>query len=114
MPGSTEQVKRYNRAAGAWETVEVPAYAPPPRKRPAARRGPRKAGTPRDLTGLSDGSPFAGDTRQWTAYDQDWAGFADMRTYLPDQTIKTHRAPTVMPSASAQPAHMTTRELRGA
>lgn len=97
---TSETVKTYSRANG-WQAVTVPAYAAPRETRPARRTA--RPMTPRSSAPLSDGSPFAADTRQYTAYDQAWSQAADTRTYVPPAAMRTHRKPTVAPSRDTQP-----------
>ncbi len=77
--------RRWNAQAGEWETVTVQTTCIPRRKH--ARKAPRR-NTPRDLTGLSGGSPLPAWWRD-TAYAPG-SGFADMRTFIKPETTRTH------------------------
>jgi hypothetical protein len=85
------------------------------RDRAAARHAaprepvPARRGLPRDLAGLSDGNPFADDTRQRTGYDDTFSGFTDMRRHVaPTYEMGVpHRVtawPDTTPSVSARAA----------
>jgi hypothetical protein len=96
---TTETVRQYDPRAGEWRTVEVQITPEPRRRRASQRRAPRH-GAPRDLTGLSDGSPLPSWWRD-TAYAPS-DGFADTRTFIKRPAMKTRRAAVVMPADAGQ------------
>jgi hypothetical protein len=79
-----------------WRTLTVNAPAEPRRRTRSRRTRGHRQGSPRDLTGLSDGSPL---DPYWcdTAYAE-VGPLADMRTYLPAATIQTHRPAVTLPA----------------
>ena len=85
----------WNPHAGEWQTLtaEIPDA---PRKRRTRTRRPVRRGAPRDLTGLSAGSPL---DPYWcdTAFG-DAGPLADMRTYVKAPAIRTHRAAVTLPA----------------
>ena len=83
-------MRRWNPYASDWETYTAEA-TPPPRK--PARRKTRGRGAPCDLASLSTGSPLPSWWRD-TAYAPGDV-FADMRSYLPEPSIRTHRPATI-------------------
>jgi hypothetical protein len=91
---ATATVPHWNPYAGEWQdlTVEVPDE---PRRRRARKRRARQ-GMPRDLSGLSAGSPLE---PYWcdTAFG-DAGPLADLRTYVKEPVIRTHRAAVTLPA----------------
>lgn len=88
-------VRSFDFATLEWHEVTVDAPAPP-RARGRRTRKPGQAarrGAPRDMSGLSAGSPLPTWWRD-TAYAPG-EPLADMRRHIPDTAMKTHRAPTV-------------------
>ena len=94
---TTETIRMYDTLAGEWREVEV-AVTPEPRRRRrrTVRRATSRRGAPRDLTGLSDGSPIPPWWRD-TAYAE-MGPLADTRTWVKPSAMKTRRAATVMPA----------------
>jgi hypothetical protein len=105
---ATADVTEYDAAAGMWRTVTRPVFGTPARtaRRPA-RRTARRVGQPSDRAGLSDGSPFAYGMSD-TAFAPG-EPLADMRTYVKEPTITTHRAAVVVPAGRASDATAGTR-----
>jgi hypothetical protein len=95
-----EIVRQYNPWAGEWQAVTV-EVSPDPARRPsrASTRRPARHGSPRDLTGLSDGSPLPAWWRD-TAYAP-MGPLADLRTYVKPSAMRTRRPAVVMPSGLA-------------
>ena len=91
---ATATIPHWNPRAGEWQTLTVTVPDEPRRRR--TRRRARRPGRPVDLTGLSSGSPLE---PYWcdTAYG-DAGPLADLRTYLPEQAIRTHRAAVTLPA----------------
>lgn len=101
---TTESSSLWNAQAGEWQTVTVEVeVTSAPRRRNRARS--RRRGQPRDLSGLSDGSPLPAWWRD-TAYAPG-GPLADLRTYVKPAAMKTRRAATVMP---ADPGRITARK----
>ena len=92
---STATIRHWNPYAGEWQdlTVEVPDE---PRQRRTRQARTRKPGRPVDLTGLSGGSPIPPWWRD-TAWG-DTGPLADLRTYVPEPAIRTHRAAVTLPA----------------
>src|SRR5690348_10134713 len=99
----TEPCRIWNAQAGEWQTIQV-EVPQEPRRRGQSRRAIRH-GQPRDLSGLSDGSPLPAWWRD-TAYAPG-DPLADLRTYVKPAVMRTHRAATVMP---AEPGQLTARK----
>lgn len=92
-----ETVRLYDPRAGEWRNVPAEVSPEPVRRqRRTSTRRPARRGTPRDLTGLSDGSPIPAWLRD-TAYAP-CDGFADMRTFMKPPAMRTSRAAVVMPA----------------
>jgi len=104
---TTATISMYDTRAGEWRdvTVEVPDT---PRRRRSSTRRPVRRGAPRDLSGLSDGSPIEPWWRDTAFYDM--GPLADTRTWVKPSAMKTRRAPTVMP---ADPGRITETGRRG-
>jgi hypothetical protein len=85
----------WNPYAGEWQTItaEIPDE---PRKRRTRRARTRRTGRPLDLTGLSAGSPLPAYMCD-TAFG-DAGPLADLRTYLPEPAIRTHRTAVTLPA----------------
>lgn len=108
---TTETIRQYDPVTREWRTVTVLVTEPariataPHREVTGVADGdlvPLRHGAPRDLTGLSGGTPFAASLA-YTAYDQEWSGpLADMRTCVKPAAIRTHRAAVVMPADSGR------------
>ena len=100
-----ETVPVYNPRAGEWRTITVDV-SPEPRRQRRTRR-PARHGAPRDLSGLSAGSPLPEWWRD-TAFAPG-EPLADMRTYIKPPAMRTSRAAVVVP---ADPGRITvTRSL---
>ena len=84
----------WNPYAAEWQTLTVKVPDEPRRRR--TRRRARRPGRPVDLTGLSAGSPLPAWWRD-TAFG-DAGPLADMRTYLPEPAIRTHRPAVTLPA----------------
>lgn len=95
---TTEPSRLWNAQAGEWQVirVEVEVTSAPRQRRASQRRTTRRHGAPRDLAGLSDGSPLPSWWRDTAFAPCD--GFADTRTFIKPTTMRTRRAPTVMPA----------------
>jgi len=108
---TTETCRRWNAVAGEWETMTV-EITPEPRRRARSRtRSRRRQGSPRDLAGLSAGSPLPAWWRD-TAYAPS-DGFADMRTYVKPSAIRTHRAAIAAPASDSVPTRGQVRQWAG-
>jgi hypothetical protein len=86
----------WNPYAGEWQTItaEIPDE---PRKRRTRKRA-RRPGRPVNMTGLSAGSPLPAYMCD-TAFGLTDAGpLADMRTYIKEPAIRTHRAAVTLPA----------------
>ena len=92
---TTETTRQYDPRAGEWRDVRI-EMPDAPRRRRTSRRGTVRRGAPRDLTGLSDGSPIPAWWRDTAFYDM--GPLPDARTYVKPATMRTRRAPTVMPA----------------
>jgi hypothetical protein len=99
MTRLTARVSVFDASAGIWRTVDLPVTAGPvaaPVKRPGRRYGPAR---PSERASLGTGPAFAfgmDDTAFAEAVGE--RAFADMRSFVPEPAIKTHRAPTVFPA----------------
>jgi hypothetical protein len=91
----TETIRQFDVVTREWITVTVPVYGTP-RRRTRRRRTPRR-GLPRDMAGLSAGAPLPEWWRD-TAYAPG-EPLADMRTYLKEPAMRTHRAAAVVPAS---------------
>jgi hypothetical protein len=94
---TTATIRQYDPWAGEWRDmhVEVPDE---PRRRRTRKRGPARRGMPRDLSGLSAGSPLPAWWRD-TAFGLTDAGpLADMRSYIEAPAIRTHRTAVTLPA----------------
>jgi hypothetical protein len=93
---TTEPCRQWNPCAGEWQTVKVEITQPEPRRRRTSQHRAVRHGEPRDLSGLSNGSPLPAWWRD-TAYAPP-EPLADMRTWSKPPAMRTHRAVTVMPA----------------
>ena len=92
---ATATIPHWDPYIAEWATltVEVPDE---PRRRRTRKHSPARHGMPRNLTGLSAGSPLPAYMCD-TAFAE--AGpLADMRTYMPEPAIRTHRAAVTLPA----------------
>lgn len=91
-----ETVRQYDPRAGEWREmrVEVEITSVPRQRRTSHRR--TRVGAPRDLSGLSNGSPIPDWWRDTAFAPGDL--LADIRTWTKPPAMRTHRAATVMPA----------------
>lgn len=98
-------IRLFNFATGEWHDVTVPVPDQPARRvRGRHTRKPgqdARRGAPRDMAGLSDGSPVPYMTD--TAFAE-IGPLADMRRHIAEPFIKTHRAPVIAFADPAGPA----------
>lgn len=93
----SETVPHWDALAGEWRTLAIDLPSEPARRpRRASTRRPARHGAPRDLAGLSGGSPIPEDWRYTAFAPAD--PLADMRRHIPVPVMKTHRPAVVMPA----------------
>jgi len=92
----SELVPQWDPRAGEWRTVAVEVSPEPVRRRRTRKRASVRTGAPRDLAGLSAGSPLPAWWRD-TAFAPG-EPLADMRTYVKPPAVRTHRPAVVVPA----------------
>jgi len=88
--------RQYDPIAREWKSVPVEVPPESVRKHRTRARRPVRRGAPRDLAGLSDGSPIPPWWRYTAFAPQDQ--LADLRTFIPPPAMRTSRAAVVMPA----------------